>query len=31
MTFMFRSSFITSVFAIPKDKLLTFDIMLRRL
>ena len=28
---MFRSSFIASVFALPKDKLLTFDIMLRRL
>ena len=31
LTFMFRSSFITSVFAIQKDKLLAFDIMLRRL
>lgn len=31
LTFMFRSSFIASVFALPKDKLLTFDIMLRRL
>ena len=31
LTFMFRSSFIASVFALLKDKLLTFDIMLRRL
>lgn len=31
LTFMFRSSFIAFVFALPKDKLLTFDIMLRRL
>ena len=31
LTFMFRSSFITFVFAIQKDKLLAFDIMLWRL